>query len=170
MKEESVCWLSLSRHVTPWVFSSLKSCISHHPPSPWVTEWIHSCAGEKGGRSVLQWLLRALFPVPQPLFLTKTCQTVSLKGTKGRVTFLYNSYYAHLCGSVLVSLFSFINNQVQGAKTSLPPLKSALHASLEQLSCAVTICFPSLSIISSMFISVQDSRPHHLCCCGTGVE
>lgn len=121
MKEESVCLLSLSRHVTPWVFSSLKSCISHYPPSPWVTEWIHSCTGEKGGRSVFQWLLRALFPVPQPLFLTKTCQTVRLKGTKGRVTFLYNSWYAHLCGSVLVLLFSFIINQTLGVKTSLPP-------------------------------------------------
>lgn len=170
MKEESFCLLSLSRHVTPWVFSSLKSCISHYPPSPWVTEWIHSCAGEKGGRSVFQWLLRALFPVPQPLFLTKTCQTVRLMGRKGRVTFLYNSLYAHLCGSVLVFLFSFINNQMLGVKTSLPHSNKLLHASLEQLSCAVTICFPSLSIVSFMFISMQDSRPHHLYCCGTGVE
>jgi len=79
-------------------FSSLKSSsISHNTTSPWVTELIHSCTGEKGGRSAFQWLLWALFPVPQPLFLTKTWQTLSLQGMKGRVTFLCHSWYAHLC-------------------------------------------------------------------------
>lgn len=62
-------------------------------PNVSLSDWVnsHSCTGEKGGRSVLQWLLWALFPVPQPLFLTKTWQTLSLQGMKGRVTFLCNS-------------------------------------------------------------------------------
>lgn len=96
-KRRVSCLLSLSRHVTPWVFSSLKSSsISHNnnPTSPWLI-WVNSLLHrEREGRQIrffCQWLLWALFPVPQPLFLTKTWQTLSLQGMKGRVTILCNS-------------------------------------------------------------------------------
>lgn len=89
--------VSLSRHVTPWVFSSLTSSSVSLTTRQSLLEWLeltqspHNRGCKKGGRSVFQWLLWALFPVPQPLFLTKTWQTLSLQGMKGRVTFLCNS-------------------------------------------------------------------------------
>lgn len=131
MREESVCALTLSRHVTPWVFflSSLTSCsisLTSHRLTEW-TELTHSRTGEKGGTIPLcKWLLWALSPVPQPPFLTKTWQTLSLQGTKGRVI-LYNSYcapsvrYSAVGSYMLVLTVLFFNHELQGVKTTVFP-------------------------------------------------
>lgn len=112
--------------------SSLTSCsisLTSHRLTEW-TELTHSRTGEKGGTIPLcKWLLWALSPVPQPPFLTKTWQTLSLQGTKGRVI-LYNSYcapsvrYSAVGSYMLVLTVLFFNHELQGVKTTVfpPPL------------------------------------------------
>lgn len=148
MKEESVCALTLSRHVTPWVFfqSDILQHLSHKPPSPWVTEITHSRTGEKGGRFRSAMASVSLVSSPPAPVLDKNMTDSELAGderSSNIIQFLIRSICAIQCCWVYMLVwlvFLSFNHELQGVRDHrFPPLffffkkKKSLHASSVQI-------------------------------------
>lgn len=164
MKEESVCLLSLSRHVTPWVFSSLKSSsISHNPTSPRVT-WVHSLLyrRETGGQLCFPMASVSLVSSPPAPVLDKNMTDSELAGDERSsnilMQFLIRSSVLWVYMLVLLFLFLYSKSGLAGCR-----IHGAPHPLQPKIFCMPLFwCCPN-SLDYPITVSIRRIHDHFPC-------